>query len=232
MGIRAIVKKSDIKKMTSHLIRNVRYGATVALTKTAIILQKRIIDDLPRHFTIRSRWVPGSIKFLSADKGEATPTAIVGTVQDFMAEHETGGERQRKKDPGERRGVPLFARKNRANTTRPSQWPEKLFDRNTGSRMSLKKKQPRGSELVVGRGGRLYWKRPGQGARYFTLKKSGGNLVLMQRLDKAGKKLRAWYFLARKVHIHPEWHFKRFEGVAINVLAHVLPKYLTAALTQ
>lgn len=116
------------RRKLDQLGRQAPFAIATALTRTAKDAQVRIVQkELPERFTIRSRWVPGGIRFRPATK--ASLVARVGSVSRFMEQQEVGGER-RAGPKGV--AIPYRARPNVTSRTPPSRWPgRQLARRNT-----------------------------------------------------------------------------------------------------
>ena len=136
-----------------------RFAAALALTRTAQAAQRRIRErELPRVFTIRSRWVPGGIRIRPATKADLA--AKVGSVTPFMALHESGGTRGPTTDRGQNVAVPTRAlRRSPGSRIGLRQHPGALLDRpghfiHRGPRGSSVRRRVRGGVRV------LYWLTP------------------------------------------------------------------------
>jgi hypothetical protein len=101
------------------LDRQAPFAIARALTRTAQEAQGRVREELPERFTIRSRWVPGGIRYRPATK--AGLVAQVGSVTPFMEQQEVGGEREGNG------AVPIGARRKITDKTGPSRWPKALL---------------------------------------------------------------------------------------------------------
>jgi len=87
-----IIKKPDFAKIA----KNVRFGTAVGLTKTAKAAQAASIASINATFTVRGNWVRPSNKFgirITAAKPDKLEAAVK-TAADWLATHETGGERK------------------------------------------------------------------------------------------------------------------------------------------
>lgn len=238
MGIRVTISQADLKKMTTHLVKNVHYAATVTLTKVAKELQKEVIQDLKSTYTIRSRWVVGSIKYTSADKKDEIPTAQVGTIQPFMESHELGGKRLQKKGT-DLLGIPLYARHDRGMITAPSTWPSAILGRGgyrgpQGPSGGLNRRPAKGPDrerLPAGARGPSapIRKKRKEWLKYFIAEIRGKPFVV-QRMGKKGP-LRFWWTLRPTVIQRPDWHFgKRFVPRAEVLIAEKIKPTLDEAL--
>lgn len=156
------------------------FARALALTRTAQAAQNEVRDKLGEKFIIRGKWVPGGIRIQKADKNDATPSAIVGSKDEFMARQETGGVKR-----GDGMGVPTVAGKSktgrplrkRPNTpTLRSKWP--------GALLATKGKGYFFAVLRSGKGG--IFKRRGKGRFPIDLK----------------------YVIANEVRIDARWGFE------------------------
>lgn len=150
-----------------RLIREAYPKATaIALTETAKAAQAAIRADLPKRFIIRSRWVPGGIRFTAADKRDNPIRATVGSVTPFMGLHATGGVRRPtgKKDLA----FPVGARRNPREMTRPSRWPGRLY----AKKNTFYTTDRQGRKELVARTGR------GKAAKYETMYVFGRRAVI------------------------------------------------------
>lgn len=87
-----IIKRPDFAKIA----KNVRFGTAVGLTKTAKASQAASIAAVKSTFTVRGNWLQPSNKF-GIRITPATPEKLesaVRTAADWLATHETGGERK------------------------------------------------------------------------------------------------------------------------------------------
>lgn len=78
------------------LDRQLRYASAVALTRTAKDAQARSISAIRRTFTTRNSWYEPSSRF-GVRVQTATPSSLVSAVEtaaDWLALHETGGEKR------------------------------------------------------------------------------------------------------------------------------------------
>jgi len=98
------------------------FAIAMALTHTAKDAQKRLIADLPAHFTIRDKWVSRGIRIVPARKND--PVAEVGSKDAFMARQAIGGVKEGKDGMV---AIPIAARANPRRKTRPSKWPKALL---------------------------------------------------------------------------------------------------------
>lgn len=77
----------------SRIIRNVKYGVAVGLTKTAKDAQKTVQDTIKGTFTVRSNWTAQSGKYGIRTKPATREDlkAEVRTNADWLLKHEEGG---------------------------------------------------------------------------------------------------------------------------------------------
>lgn len=78
------------------------FATALALTWTAKDARKALVGGLSEHFTIRSRWTAGSIRFQGATKSR--PVAEIGSVAPYMELQAKGGTKVPQK--GKQVGVP------------------------------------------------------------------------------------------------------------------------------
>lgn len=247
MTIHAQINVAEFTKMAKHLVKNVHWGLVLALTRTVGEAKKNATIDIHRVFKIRNHWVPGSIKTTSAQKGDAHPTAVVGTIQPFLKEHEKGGKRHAE-NVNKAESIPEYARRSSGMMTKPSSWPRALLGRNRsqhGARFDhfppwsgpktkttqgpFYKQTKRGASK-----GRLKGSRARGGDRYFYLTVSGrgGPLkLLLQRMSKKGRaKNRVWYVIADggRVVLRPN----QFWADQVPAITRLFTKHLHKELSQ
>ena len=114
---------AEIAKQVEGMADQMPFATALALTRTAQDVQARLKATLGQHFTIRSNWVAGSIRYRPAQKGPS-PVAYVGSVYDPMALQAEGGQKEGK--GGGDVAVPLWARRDLGQRTKPGQWPGRL----------------------------------------------------------------------------------------------------------
>lgn len=117
-----IVVSDNIRQVAAELTdvqkTQLPFATTLALTRTAMEVRDHLKGTLSDFFTIRGRWVEGSMRASPAKKGPA-PVARAGTLYDPMSLHVEGGE----KDAGT---VPVWARGQKSDRTTPPKWPGRL----------------------------------------------------------------------------------------------------------
>lgn len=120
----------DTRELEAHFSKRIpgdAHGATVkALTWTARDAKEELIASLGRTFTVRSRWIPGSIRSTPAEFKSAHPSAFVGTVSEDLEPHVEGGLREKDHDM---QSVPVMARAFRMDKTTIGKWPGRLLRR-------------------------------------------------------------------------------------------------------
>lgn len=101
-----------------------RYAVALSLTLTARAVAEDVRRALPQHFTIRNRWIPGSIRSVSADYRTGRPAAV-GTISPLLVPHVYGGRRP---TPGAVPSVgPGMPRPTKQSATGPSRWPASML---------------------------------------------------------------------------------------------------------
>ncbi len=117
-----IVVADNVKAVSDQLTelqkKQLPFATALALTRTAQEVREQSKDTLTDFFTVRGRWVTGSMRAHPAKKGPA-PKAIAGSIYDPMVLHAEGGE----KDAG---SVPVWARGKPTDRTKPATWPGAL----------------------------------------------------------------------------------------------------------
>lgn len=102
------------------------FAIALALTRTAQDVRDELRATLADHFTVRSNWVAKSLQIDKAEKKDADPAARVGSLYLPMALHDIGGEKTGSKG---RVGIPVAARANDEDVTKPNTFPKKLEKR-------------------------------------------------------------------------------------------------------
>lgn len=100
--------------------RQVPYAMATALTWTVEDTKEQLIEELPRTFTIRSRWTAQGIRVKPATKQRLG--AHVGSIDPYMAEQTVGAIKV-----GTRASVPIGARSRPQARTSPARWPGALI---------------------------------------------------------------------------------------------------------
>ncbi len=123
--------RGDWKKLEAQLgefARQVPFALATALTATAKDAQQTLKDELPKHFTMRSKWTQKGIRIQRADK--RTLTAKVGSREDYMARQAKGGN---KKARGKEVAVPAIGagrpRVTQEAKTPKGKWPGAFLER-------------------------------------------------------------------------------------------------------
>lgn len=83
----------DLPKKFQQLNKNVKFAGVVALTRMAIQGRLDVIESAKRNFTLRNKWVIRGIRYKRADIKQPEPFSEVFTKDDYMYEHEEGGNR-------------------------------------------------------------------------------------------------------------------------------------------
>jgi hypothetical protein len=119
---------TDVARYTAALDeagkRQVPFALARALTMTARDVQVEERADLPKRFTIRTPRVPKGIRITPATK--AKPEAIVGSIDWFMKDQETGGTRRAK---GHRIAVPKAVRRTKRDLVSKANRPTPVRDK-------------------------------------------------------------------------------------------------------
>jgi hypothetical protein len=140
----AVYVTNTLRQLERDLRRDLRQREArvmaAALNATIFDVRERLIDELPQHFTIRNTWTERGTRVTKATTTE--PTAIVGSVRDYMEIQTVGG--QRRSASGERVGVPFRARPRPKSRITPAKFPGAL----------LRKRAFQIGELVLERRGR------------------------------------------------------------------------------
>lgn len=220
----------------SKVQRELPFATALSLTWTAKDAQEQVKDDLPDDFTIRRPWVAKGIRIKPARKSArlASIAAKVGSVDDFMALHQTGGK---KTGRGGRVANPIGARKAPSAVTPKSRWPGALL------------KKPGHFLAPLSTGGRF--------ASASTNRKSGGKRAAQRALSSKGATIGLWkrqgrkrvmergrykgqrrqpikllYVLTASVHVKPRWDLpEQVSKVTSLRLARNFDRALDRALT-
>lgn len=107
--------------------RQLPFATARATTKLAQEAQAAVRAGLPRHFTIRSAWVPRGIRIQRAEKRDwPAVQAIVGSIDWFMELQETGATRT---PQGSRQHLPVpkAVRPTKETRVPRSKWPSALL---------------------------------------------------------------------------------------------------------
>lgn len=85
----------ELDKLYPGIEKQVRYATALTFTQLAKKSQKASIEDIEDTFTVRGNWAQPSNKygvhFAPADKSNLESS--VGTAADWLAKHETGGQK-------------------------------------------------------------------------------------------------------------------------------------------
>ncbi|MBF0138605.1 MAG: hypothetical protein HQL65_20450 [Magnetococcales bacterium] len=111
------------KKALAQAEKQMRFAASVALTKTAQDAQEEVKRQLPKRFKIRTGWLAKGIRIRAARKEKLSASILVKDA--FMELQESGGER--KSTSGKSMGIPIGARPDEMSVTRPSKYPGELL---------------------------------------------------------------------------------------------------------
>lgn len=111
------------RELEKRLVKQVPFAAALALTRTAKKAQEQLVFQLPRTFTIRSRWVARGIRIKPARKTELF--ARVGSKDDFMKIQALGGTKRPRH--GSRVAVPQAVRRRPSQQTTRRKWPSALL---------------------------------------------------------------------------------------------------------
>lgn len=185
LSLSVVTNAAAIAAQVEGMADQMPFATALALTRTAQEAQSSLKAHLSDHFTVRSGWVAGSIRYRPAKKGPS-PVAYVGSVYEPMADQVEGGKKEGK--GGGDVAVPLWARRNKGAATKPSSWPGKLAKRKQFFVAPFSR-----SPFGVGRAAQ------------------GGDqgIGVFQRIGRGkGKKhLRLWWTLRDSVEIKPRWPF-------------------------
>lgn len=193
-NIDAIVKDlDDLAK------KQVPFATALALTRTAIEAREHLRGGLSDYFTTRSTWVARSIQADRAEKKDLNPTARVGSLYAPMALHAVGGSKT--SESGDV-GVPVAARANKSQRTRPAQFPARLAAKR-GFFIAPFSRAPF---------------RVGQGPNVGVFERVG---------EKRRGGLKLWWVLKQEVAIKQDWPFERD---AVRVVEAALLDNFVAAL--
>lgn len=117
---------ADLAKDLDDLAKKqIPFATALALTNAAKDVRRHLRDTLTDYFTVRGQWVPRSIQIDQANKKDAAPHAIVGTLYEPMALQAEGGEKRGR--AGHDVAIPMAARGSNSDRTTPSQWPGNLL---------------------------------------------------------------------------------------------------------
>ena len=182
----------DIAKGITEGADQLPFAIALALTRTAQDVRAELVQTLGDHFTIRSEWVQGSLRYKPAQKGHS-PEAFVGTLYEPMANQVSGDPKTGKS--GKDIAVPVWARATPAARTLPSKWPGKLAKRRNFFIAPFNR-----DPFVVGKGAG-----------------EGEGIGLFQRLgSKKGKRhLRLWWTITPEVTVKDRWPFREISEGAI-----------------
>ena len=126
LSMSVVTNAAQVAAEVEGFADQIPFATALALTRTAQDVQSALKARLAEHFTIRSNWVAGSIRYRPAKKG-INPVAYVGTVYEPMADQVEGGTKTGK--GGKDVAVPVWARRDKSASTKPGQWPGKLAKR-------------------------------------------------------------------------------------------------------
>lgn len=183
------------------------FAIATALTRTAGDVRDELRATLRDHFTVRSTWVERSIQSEMANKKDVDPTARVGSTYLPMGLHDVGGEKTGRKGSV---GVPVGARENEEDVTKPNSFPNKLLQRPNTFIAPFDRKPFRigsGSETGV-------FERIPMPVGAFGPVARG---VTRRKRSKAAQNprfLKLWWTIEEHVKIKAEWPFER-TGIAV-----------------
>ena len=112
-------------RVAAGLEKQMRFAATMALTKTAQDAQQEVMRQLPERFTIRTGFLKSGVRYRPADKNDRNMVSRVVDLDSFMALQETGGDKRQYS--GKDMAVPIGARPTPLSTTPLSKWPSALL---------------------------------------------------------------------------------------------------------
>lgn len=152
-----------------------------ALHFAAKIAQGHVIRDLPKHFHIRSKWVPGSIRTQSLGDQAVAVGVLKGSA--FMVMQELGGEKRASKAA---MAVPIGKASSYSSVP-----PSPAF---------------RGDDQM---GQTLRGRWPSRLPKAFTIKTNSGRNIVVQVKGKGRKgRLQVAYILKKRVKVKARWNFR------------------------
>jgi hypothetical protein len=126
--IRVNLDVKSLGKPIDEVVRQAPFVFALALTRTAQDCQGEIKGTLGDHFEIRRAWIERGIRITPAKKSHLR--AEVGSVDEFMGLHATGGVQKPK--PGSKSmaiPVPGGGRPTPQDETPPRTWPGRILGR-------------------------------------------------------------------------------------------------------
>ena len=119
----------DLDALTRALpgfAEQVPYATSRALNAVAWRAVQYVREQLPQHFTIRSRWVERGIRKTRATKRNLE--LEIGSRDPYMELQQTGGT---KTPPPQKHlvSIPVGARKTKTSRTTPGKWPARMLQR-------------------------------------------------------------------------------------------------------
>ncbi len=183
------------REVSKFVKKQIPFAASLAVNRVAEIAKQDLRKSLRKDFVIRTKWVEKGIQRTRATKRK--PESTVGSRDEFMALHVTGGTkrkgavdggRSRKEGPGPGRsmGVPASpgpARKSKTGRTLPSKWPDKFGQR---------------------------------GKRKPFIIKIRGKVALARRKGKKRFPLQMIYFFKKSVKIDKRWDFLKIVELSLT----------------
>lgn len=125
ISLRLRLDRKDLKRL-DRLSGEARFAAARALTSTAQDAQGAVRDSLSDNFTLRNNYVSRGIRIEKATKRNLE--AKVGSVDDFMALHETGGVK-RARDGGSLAIPTKKVRRTKRGKISKANRPRRLLDK-------------------------------------------------------------------------------------------------------
>jgi hypothetical protein len=127
----------EFRRSVGRFARNqVPFAIAQALTWTVQDTRDRLVKDLPRTFTIRSKWTERGLRISPAKKTDLR--AVVGSRDEYMAEQAVGAVKE-----GKGASVPVRARPRKTSRTTRGKWPGAML-----AKGAFKRKGARGATLV------------------------------------------------------------------------------------
>ena len=112
-------------KRTKAITKQIPQSMAFALTMTAYDTRDQLREDLPKHFTIRSKWVSKGIRVKPTRANKRDLTIEIGSVDPFMRRQAYGGVKTG--IGGKMIAIPLQTiRKRKTQKVLKSRWPSSL----------------------------------------------------------------------------------------------------------
>jgi hypothetical protein len=194
MGFVIVTNIDQAKRLMARFPAKAAKALSQAVHFAAKIAQGHVIQDLPKHFKIRSKWVPGSIRTQSL--GDQTVAVGVLKGSAFMVQQETGGE---KREGGKPMAIPIRDASSYASgaTSPPFRGQDQM------------------QQTLQGR-----W--PSKLPKAFTIRTANDRNIVVQVKGRGKKsRLQVVYILKRRVKIKARWNFRE---TVIKVAGEYVPR--------